>query len=81
MQKLTETFEKMNREHDTTILIISHQERILNLADEVIMVAEGTVSEITSREKVLGEIGRIDSECRCRQNCTREGRAIAGCDR
>lgn len=81
MQRLTETFEKMNREQSTTILIISHQERILNLADEVIMIAEGTVSEITSREKILGEISRIDSECRCRQNCTREGRAIAGCDR
>ncbi|GAB1484987.1 ATP-binding cassette domain-containing protein [Aminivibrio sp.] len=81
MQRLTETFDKMNKNFDTTILIISHQERILNLADEVIMVAEGTVSEITSREKVLGEISRLDSDCRCRRGCSRGGRAIAGCDR
>ena len=81
MQRLTETFEKMNRKYDTTILIISHQERILNLADEIIMVAEGTVSEITNREKVLGEISRLDSDCRCRQNCSKGGKAIAGCDR
>jgi len=81
MQRLTETFEKMNRKYYTTILIISHQERILNLADEIIMVAEGTVSEITNREKVLGEISRLDSDCRCRQNCSKGGKAIAGCDR
>ena len=81
MQRLTETFESMNEKYDTTLLIISHQERILNLADEVIMIAEGTVSEITSREKVLGEISRLDSDCKCRRNCSRGGRAIAGCDR
>lgn len=81
MQRLTETFQKMNEESNTTILIISHQERILALADEVIMIAEGTVSEITNREKVLGEISKLDSECSCRENCTKGGRAIAGCDR
>ena len=81
MQRLTETFDRMNKKFDTTILIISHQERILALADQVIMVAEGTVSEITSREKVLGEISRLDSDCRCRRGCSRGGRAIAGCDR
>ncbi len=81
MQRLRETFEKMNKKYDTTILIISHQERILDLADEVIMVAEGTVSEITNREKVLGEISRLDSDCKCRRNCSRGGKAIAGCDR
>ena len=81
MQRLTETFEKMNKKYNTTILIISHQERILDLAAEVIMVAEGTVSEITSREKILGEISRLDSDCRCRRDCSRGGKAIAGCDR
>lgn len=81
MQRLTETFEKMNEKYNTTILIISHQERILNLADEVLMVAEGTIREITSREKVLGEISKLDSDCSCRKNCTKGGRAIAGCDR
>ena len=80
-QRLTETFETMNKKYNTTIVIISHQERILNLADEVIMVANGTISEITSREKILGEISRLDSNCRCRQSCSRGGRADAGCNR
>lgn len=80
-QRLTETFEKLNETQNTTIIIISHQERILNLADEVIMVADGTISEITSREKILGEISQLDSACRCRQSCNRGGRADARCSR
>ncbi len=80
-QRLTETFEKMNEKYDTTIVIISHQERILNLADEVILVADRTIREITSRQKILGEIGQLDSACRCRQSCSRGGRADAGCSR
>lgn len=81
MQRLRETFESLNEKYNTTILIVSHQERILNLADEVIMIADGTVSEITTREKVLGEISRIDSDCRCRQSCNKGGRPNVECDR
>lgn len=72
-QRLTETFENMNRDTDTTIVIISHQERILRLADEVIMIADGTVSEITSQEKVLSTIEQFDRNCRCAADCDREG--------
>jgi len=72
-QRLTETFENMNRNTDTTIVIISHQERILRLADEVIMIADGTVSEITSQEKVLSAIEQFDKSCRCGADCEREG--------
>ncbi|AHM56074.1 ABC-type transport system involved in Fe-S cluster assembly, ATPase component [Peptoclostridium acidaminophilum DSM 3953] len=80
-QRLTETFEKLHDKYDTTIVIISHQERILRLASQVIMVENGSISEITSHEKIFGEIGRIDSECMCRRSCTREGRANVECHR
>jgi Fe-S cluster assembly ATP-binding protein len=80
-QRLTETFENMNEKYDTTIVIISHQERILRLADEVILVRDGTIEEITSQEKFLGDIKRLDSDCRCRTNCSRGGRANVECDR
>ena len=39
------------------------------------------VSDITTKEKILSEIELIDTDCRCRQNCDKGGRAIAGCDR
>jgi len=67
-QKLTETFRRLNETRDTTIVIISHQERILRLADEVILIAGGKVTEITSPDKILGEIDFSSPDCVC-PNC------------
>lgn len=74
-QKLTETFEHLNEKYDTTIVIISHQERILQLADQVILVEEGKISEVTGKEKILDEIKHLDSDCRCRNACEIGGKA------
>ncbi len=79
-QRLTETFREMNEKRDTTIVIISHQERILQLADEVILVSGGEIAEITTHEKVLGDIRKLDEACLCREDCDRKGWADAGCN-
>jgi len=55
-QKLTETFKKLNEVSNTTIVIISHQERILRLADEVILICGGKITDITHPDKILGDI-------------------------
>ena len=55
-QKLTETFKKLNDVCNTTIVIISHQERILRLADEVILICGGRIADVTSPDKILGDI-------------------------
>jgi len=67
-QRLTETFKRLNKACDTTIVIISHQERILRLADEVILIAGGKITEVTSPDKILGEIDFTDPDCVC-PNC------------
>lgn len=67
-QKLADTFETMHKKYDTTIVIISHQERILNLADEVIVMREGKIAEHTSKEKFLSKLEN-DADCICRQGC------------
>ena len=67
-QRLTETFRRLNEASDTTIVIISHQERILRLADEVILIAGGRITEITSPDKILGEIDFTSPDCDC-PNC------------
>ena len=64
-QRLTETFRNLNEMTDTTIVIISHQERILRLADEVILIAGGKVTEITSPDKLLCDIDCKDVDCYC----------------
>ena len=67
-QKLTETFRALNEASSATIIIISHQERILKLADEVILIAGGKVAAITSPEMILGEIECKNPDCDC-VNC------------
>lgn len=43
--RLTETFKELHDEKKATILIISHQERIIRLADEIIMISGGRLAE------------------------------------
>ena len=49
--RLTETFEQIHREQKDTMIIISHQERIIRLADEV--VAGGEIARRGTTEEVL----------------------------
>ena len=42
--RLTETFREIHDRKEATILIISHQERIIRLADEIVLIANGTVT-------------------------------------
>ena len=53
-QNLIRVFEQMRSEiKDSSILVISHQERILEIADEVIVVADGKIERSGPREAVL----------------------------
>ncbi len=42
-------FEKMRREIDGSIVIISHQERILNIADEIVLIEGGKLNLMEKR--------------------------------
>ncbi len=68
-QKLAETFENMHRKYQTSVVIISHQERILKLADEVIIIANGEIMEITTKDEILTDIERRDLDCMCTKAC------------
>lgn len=50
-KNLIKVFEKMHDETHGTIMIISHQERILNIADEIIVVVEGRVAKSGPRDR------------------------------
>lgn len=69
-QKLVETFKKLHEESKVTLVIISHQERIIELADEVIVVADGKVKERTTKDNILSQIVS-DSACGCNAFCDR----------
>ena len=56
-QNLVRIFEKMQTEtRDSAILVISHQERILNIADEIIVLSGGGIEHQGSRDEVLPKI-------------------------
>ena len=60
-QNLISVFEKMHARTNGSILIISHQERILNIADKIVVIANGKVEREGSREEILPNLlaGRI----------------------
>lgn len=53
---LINVFEKMYRGMGGSILIISHQERILNIADRIILIADGKVQKSGKKEEILPEL-------------------------
>lgn len=52
---LIDVFEKMGKLIKGTTLIISHQERILNIADEIILMKAGKIQEIGKSEEILNK--------------------------
>ena len=56
-QNLIQVFERMqSRIKDSSILIISHQERILNIADEVVVIADGSIIHQGPKDEVLPQL-------------------------
>ncbi len=52
-QNLIQVFENMHEKMHGSILIISHQERILKTADEILVIADGEVTAQGSRDEIL----------------------------
>jgi len=56
-QNLIQVFERMRREiRDSSIVIISHQERILNIADEIVVLQDGCIERQGAAQEILPEI-------------------------
>ena len=53
---LIKVFEKMHEKTQGNILIISHQERILNIADRIVVIADGRIREQGERQNVLPKL-------------------------
>ena len=68
-QNLVEVFQHMQRRIENgSILIISHQERILNIADEIIVLRDGRVAAQGPREEILPTlIGTASAVNPCRK--------------
>ena len=60
---LIKVFEKMHEKTQGSILIISHQERILNIADKIVVIADGQVQNQGKKDDILPKLVRAET-CR-----------------
>ena len=60
---LIKVFEEFHNQHKS-LIIISHQERILNIADEIIIIADGAVKSHGSKEEILPELLNGTGSCK-----------------
>ena len=60
---LITVFEKMYQKINGTILIISHQERILNIADRIIVIADGHIRQDGTRDEILPALLNKSTAC------------------
>ena len=68
-KSLIKVFRRMHEEHKGTMLIISHQERILRIADEIVVLADGKIQEHGPREELMNRVlagGSVQAAC-CRE--------------
>ncbi len=60
---LIKTFKNLKNRYKCGFIIISHQERILDIADQVIILSGGEVSKIGNKQEVLSGLAEVYSAC------------------
>lgn len=68
-KSLIQVFRKMHDQHQGTMLIISHQERILRIADEIVLLADGMIQGQGRRDEMMMQVmkdGGVQAAC-CRE--------------
>ena len=66
---LVDSFRALSAKRQESVLIISHQERIMKLADEIAVIADGKLRSHGSREEMLPKLlGEFDEACAFRKD-------------
>ncbi len=60
---LIAVFERMYRQINGSILIISHQERILEIADKIVVIADGRITAQGSRDEIMPTLKNSSGVC------------------
>ena len=68
---LIQVFRSMYERTRGTILIISHQERILDIADKIIVISGGTVAAYGAKNEILPELLNAQAGCRYTKEVTK----------
>ena len=65
---LVKQFEKLHKEKKQSIIIISHQERIIKMADRIMVLKDGKINNIGEANKVMPQLFMQDMGCACLNN-------------
>ena len=60
---LIKTFRNLKDKYKCGFVIISHQERILDIADKIIILSEGEIKKVGPKDKILPHLSQIYSSC------------------
>ena len=64
---LIKRFEKLHKEKKESLILISHQERIIRMADRILVLTDGRVSDIGAAEEIVPRLfGEETEACTCR---------------
>ena len=64
--KLVESFKAISKNRHESVLIISHQERIMQLADEIVIIANGKIAKQGPKDEIFPELlQQLGNESNC----------------
>ena len=65
---LVDTFKAISKDKHKSVIIISHQERIMQLADTIAVISDGQISDIGSKDEIFPKLlGEFGTDCTLRK--------------
>jgi len=62
---LVKQFEQLHSNHKESLILISHQERIIQMADRIMVIKDGKIAKMGAKEQVFPGLMRHEGGCRC----------------
>lgn len=62
---LVQQFEKIHREKKESLILISHQERIIRMADRILVIRDGVVDSCGEKEAMIQSLFSEEPDCAC----------------
>ena len=65
---LVNQFEEIHKKKDEMLILISHQERIIRMADRIMVIENGKIAEIGPKDDILPKLLSQEPSCSCMEN-------------
>ena len=62
---LIQEFEKIHSKKAESLILISHQERIIGMADRIMVIEDGTIGAVGVRDEILPKLLDKGGSCTC----------------